>query len=151
MSQLISGKVELQVSANALWKCLSKDLANLLPKLVPKLISGVEILDGDGGLGSVLIMRFQSDAGDSYQKEKIVEMDDVNLTMANEVLEGGYKQMGFSYFKTRFQLKEISASLTSAECTVEYETCGPQMRSPEEALQASFFIVKTMEAYLLSQ
>ena len=60
MSQLISGKVELQVSAKALWKCLSKDLAILLPKLVPKLISGVEILDGDGGLGSVLIMRFQS-------------------------------------------------------------------------------------------
>lgn len=48
----------VRVGIDSLWKCLSKDLLSILPQVTPNLVQNAETIEGDGGLGSILLLTF---------------------------------------------------------------------------------------------
>eukprot|EP01018_Ginkgo_biloba_P021978 Gb_15130 [translate_table: standard] len=147
-----TGQVEIQVPASAVWKTFSKDWVDLFPKLLPNIFSSIQIMEGDGGVGTVVMLKFGPGVhgGIEYQKEKIVEMDEEKRSIALEVLEGGHRELGFSYYKARFEMKETGDHSTAIECTVEYETVqgDPVVTHTTES---ALFVFKAIENYLSSK
>lgn len=54
----------------------------------------------------------------SYQKEKIVELDESVHKISLQVVEGGHLNLGFNSYKTTFQLNSIGEKETSVEIIV---------------------------------
>lgn len=51
-------QVTVDVGIDSLWKCLSKDLHSTLPQVIPNLVQNGEVIEGDGGLGTVILFSF---------------------------------------------------------------------------------------------
>lgn len=50
----------VHVEIDALWKALAKDMRFVIPKIIPNLVKSVEIIEGDGGIGTVFLFSFSS-------------------------------------------------------------------------------------------
>ncbi|XP_059064127.1 phytohormone-binding protein CSBP-like [Cryptomeria japonica] len=124
MVHTTSCEIELGVPASAVWKLFTKDLIDVLPKLLPNIFTSIELLEGDGGVATLFLSNFGPAVhkGMTYQKEKVVEKDEGKHIIALEVIEGGHRQMGFSYYKTRFEMKDKGESSCVIHCNIEYET-----------------------------
>ena len=59
---MVSGSITEEMVSSVpparLWKAAILDAHNLLPKLLPEIIASVEIISGDGGVGSVKQFNF---------------------------------------------------------------------------------------------
>lgn len=53
-----TGQVKVGVGIEVLWRALGKDLNSILPTIVPRLVKEAEILQGDGGFGTVYLFKF---------------------------------------------------------------------------------------------
>ncbi|KAJ8636643.1 hypothetical protein MRB53_010910 [Persea americana] len=58
----VSNEVLSQVAPERLWEAIVKDSPNLMPKLLPELVSSIVILEGDGGVGTIRQSNFTSDS-----------------------------------------------------------------------------------------
>lgn len=58
MKRQETGQVKVCVGIQLLWEALVNDLSALLPILIPKLVTEGEMLQGDGGLGTVYHFKF---------------------------------------------------------------------------------------------
>ena len=63
------GEVETQskvgIGLEALWSALTKELRFVAQKDIPNLIKEVELIEGDGSLGSLLLFKFKFGDGES--------------------------------------------------------------------------------------
>jgi hypothetical protein len=48
----------LNVGLETLWKAQSKDFILIAPKVLPNIVKDVQVIEGDGGIGTVLIFNF---------------------------------------------------------------------------------------------
>lgn len=48
-------EAKLGVGVETLWRALVKDLRFIIPKLIPNTVDKIELLHGNGGLGSVFL------------------------------------------------------------------------------------------------
>ena len=55
--ETIKAQRTVGVGVEALWRCMSKDLASVMPKIMPDIVQSVEVIEGDDGLGSVLLFK----------------------------------------------------------------------------------------------
>lgn len=53
-------QAKVSIGLNALWNALTKDLRFVVPKAMPNLVEHVDLIEGDGGLGTVLLFQFKS-------------------------------------------------------------------------------------------
>lgn len=55
-------KAQAKVGAGIkiLWGALAKDICFALPRIIPNLVKEAQILEGDGGLGTVFLFKFGS-------------------------------------------------------------------------------------------
>lgn len=152
MPRLLCSEVEIKVPASTVWQVFTKDFIDLFPKLLPNVCADVQILEGDGGVGTVLLFNFGAGVqkGITYQKERIVEKDEEKRIVALEVVEGAHKQLGFSYCKTTFQMKENGESSTVIHCSVEYETIEGKPISMHTT-EATLALFKGIESHILSK
>jgi len=51
----LSQEVKCSVAPARIWKAAVVDIHNLLPKIAPHFISSMEMIEGDGGAGSVFL------------------------------------------------------------------------------------------------
>jgi len=51
-------QTELSVRLEALWAVLSKDFITVAPKVLPHIVKDVQVIEGDGGVGTLLIFNF---------------------------------------------------------------------------------------------
>ncbi|KAH9288869.1 hypothetical protein KI387_032986 [Taxus chinensis] len=147
-----SGQVQVGAPASAVWKAFTKDFLDLFPKLLPNMITSIEVLEGDGGVGTLLLFNFGADVpkGITYQKERVVEKDEGAHIIAMEVIEGGYRQMGFGYYKTRFEMKDEGESSCVVDCTLEYETASGERDLNTLTIDSVVVVLKAIENHLLS-
>ncbi|XP_030441053.2 phytohormone-binding protein-like [Syzygium oleosum] len=142
-------QVTADVGIDSLWKCLSKDLYSIVPQVLPNLVQNGEIIEGDGGLGSVILFNFGPDVPNmKYQKEKIVELDESLHRIGLQVIEGGHLDLGFTFYKTTFQLTSISEKQTLVDVVYELET--EQAVLPSQTTAGALACIKGLENYLLS-
>lgn len=86
----------------------------------------------------------------SYQREKITELDEISHEIGLQVVEGGYLNQGFSYYKTSFQLSAIGENKTMVKVKISYETETEDSTLPLKTTESALFFLRCLETYLLN-
>ncbi|OVA02904.1 Bet v I domain [Macleaya cordata] len=93
-------------SADEIWAVYgSHDLPRLIIDLQPGVFDKIDILEGDGGAGTVLhIVMAEGIPGPREWKEKFVTMDNHKRVKVIQQIEGGYLDIGFSLYQDTFEI-----------------------------------------------
>ncbi|KAJ1395492.1 START-like domain superfamily [Sesbania bispinosa] len=143
MTKEFSNQAEVYMGLETLWQALSKDLTVVIPKVIPNVVKDVKVIEGDGGIGVSPV---------SYQKEKISVLDEFTHEIGLQVIEGGYLNQGFSYYKTSFQLSAIGENKTLVKVKISYD-CGPDMEEstlPMKTSESALSFLRCLETFLLN-
>lgn len=60
MTKELKTQTKVSVGIEVLWGALAKDINIVLPRIIPNLVKDAEVLEGDGGLGTVFLFKFGS-------------------------------------------------------------------------------------------
>ncbi|KAI3686267.1 hypothetical protein L1987_79941 [Smallanthus sonchifolius] len=132
-------QLTVSVPIKDLWKAMSTDIRHVGPKVLPDIVAEVELLEGDGRYGSMLLFKFCPDVPKvRYQLEKIVEYDESVYQIALEILEGGHLDHGFTSYTTAFKLTQVSEVETLIDIKVLYETKPGHNHIPGETIKGTF-------------
>ncbi|KAM0962647.1 hypothetical protein ACFX14_021770 [Malus domestica] len=71
-----------------LYNALVLDADNLIPKIAPQAIKTTEILEGDGGVGTIKKIGFGEGSEYSYVKHKVDGIDKDNFVYNYSLIEG---------------------------------------------------------------
>ncbi|XP_011001152.1 PREDICTED: major pollen allergen Bet v 1-D/H-like [Populus euphratica] len=154
VSGTILGEYTSAVSADRLWKASFCDGHNLIPKLLPGIISSIEILEGDGaGVGSVKKFNFTDVIKDySYVKDRVEVMDLENHIVKYSTLEGGVMGIKVKSYTVEISLTATNKGGCLSKMKIEYESIGDSLLSEEDAndmQQGIFAMVKAIDAHLV--
>ncbi|OIT31470.1 PREDICTED: S-norcoclaurine synthase 1-like [Nicotiana attenuata] len=115
-----SEQVEINASASAVWNLYSTlQFAKFVVEKLPHIVEKVELIEGNGGSGSVMLVSLPGNA--SY-KEKFVSIDDEKRVKEVEIVEGGYLDLGFSFYGIKFEVIEKDENLSIVKMTIDFET-----------------------------
>ncbi|XP_054811321.1 norbelladine synthase-like [Prosopis cineraria] len=123
MSGRLEHELELDVPAGAAWDLFGTlRIVELAEKEMPSLFQKVELVDGYGGVGTILKFAFvPGTSGPSTYKEKIIKIDNENRIKETEIIEGGYLEIGFTEFRVRLHVIEKGEESSIIKSIVEYE------------------------------
>ncbi|CAI8617075.1 unnamed protein product [Vicia faba] len=123
MSGQVEHELELEVPASEAWELIGTlGIAKLLDEEMPELFQKVEIVEGDGGVGTILNLTFTPGIpGPASYKEKFTKVDNEKLIKETEVVEGGYLDIGFTLFRVRLQVIEKGKESSIVKASIEYE------------------------------
>jgi hypothetical protein len=80
--------VPCSVSAEKLFKAFILEGDSLIPKILPQAIKSIEILEGDGGAGSIKLLTFGESSQIKSVKQRVDGIDKENLTYSYSIIEG---------------------------------------------------------------
>ena len=60
MAKEAKAQVKVRVGIEAMSKALAKDLRFVLPRIMPNVVKDVQVIEGDGSLGTVFLFNFGS-------------------------------------------------------------------------------------------
>ncbi|ESR32704.1 hypothetical protein CICLE_v10006105mg [Citrus x clementina] len=83
----VEKEVPSAVAPSRLFKALN-DTHNFLPKIAPQTIKSIDILQGDGGAGTIKLLNFADGGNYKQTKQRIDALDEDNLTMKYTTYEG---------------------------------------------------------------
>nr|XP_043611423.1 norbelladine synthase-like [Erigeron canadensis] len=108
------------------------------------ILESVDLVEGDGAVGTILKLTLKPGLGLTYYKEKFTKIDHENKIKETEVVEGGFLDLGFNLYRFRIEIKEIPNDDTSCRviCTIEFEV------KEEFAANASFVTAEPMIALM---
>lgn len=114
---------ETDVPASELWEVYGTlRAAELLPELLPQVLSKVELVSGDGGLGTILELTFPPGIpGLEKYKEKFTKIDNEKYIKEAETIDGDVLKLGFLYYMVRFEIIVKGPSSSVIRSTIEYE------------------------------
>ncbi|KAI3927195.1 hypothetical protein MKW92_013533 [Papaver armeniacum] len=119
--KLIS-EIDVAASADYLWPLLSsKEIPKLAKKLLPNKYEKVEVLEGDGGLGTVVHVVHPPGSVPLSYVQKIVTVDNCERFQEIQQIEGGYLDMGVTLFIESFQVIEKDGDSSVVKSMVRYE------------------------------
>ncbi|GJR65838.1 phytohormone-binding protein-like protein [Tanacetum coccineum] len=145
-----TAQLKVAIPIKVLWKAMSIDIRHITPKILPNIVSEVELLEGDGGYGSILLFKFCPDVPKvTFQREKIVEFDESVHYIAFEILEGGHLDHGFLKYTTAIKLTEVGEAETLIDMKALYETKPEHNHVPGDTLKATLLYLRSFETYLL--
>ncbi|KAL2453462.1 MLP-like protein [Abeliophyllum distichum] len=81
-------EITSSIPAGKLFKAFVLDSDNLIPKIMPQAIKSVEILEGDGGVGTIKIITFGEGSQFKSIKHRVDNIDKENLTYSYSIIEG---------------------------------------------------------------
>ncbi|KAF6134420.1 hypothetical protein GIB67_012360 [Kingdonia uniflora] len=139
MKKELKAQTKVGVGIETLWKALVKDLRSVLPKVVPNLVRNIKLLEGD----DVKSM--------TYQKEKIVELDEAHHRFGIQVIEGGHLTFGYASYITIFQMTENGETETLVDISVIYETVTDEAAMPKETTKSALFFITCLEKHLMEK
>uniref|UniRef100_A0A2N9IZ34 Bet v I/Major latex protein domain-containing protein n=1 Tax=Fagus sylvatica TaxID=28930 RepID=A0A2N9IZ34_FAGSY len=116
----LSHEVEVNVPASEAWELYG---TLRLAKLVREELSVIEkmVIEGDGGIGTILDLTFVSGTPLSGYREKFTKVDNEKRVKETEVIEGGYLELGFTLFRARFEIIEKDNDSCVLKNSIEYE------------------------------
>ncbi|KAF8401410.1 hypothetical protein HHK36_012349 [Tetracentron sinense] len=140
------------IAPSRMFKALILDSRNLIPKLVPQSIKSVDIIQGDGGAGSIEQVNFTEASHFKYVKHRIDALDEENSMCKYALIEGD--ALGDKLESIAYEVKFEASSEGGCICkmTSKYHTIG-EVEIKEEEIKAgkdqAMGIYKIVEAYLL--
>jgi len=101
----------------------SLTLAQLVPQLLPHVLSKVELVEGDGGVGTILLVTFppSGTSGLASYKEKFTVVDNEKYIKEAEAIEGGFLDLGFEKYLVRFEIVGQEDGPTIIRSTIKYK------------------------------
>ncbi|XP_048553558.1 norbelladine synthase-like [Triticum urartu] len=98
-------------------------IGRLIPQLLPHVLSKVELVEGDGGVGTILLVTFppQGDSEPRSYKEKFNVIDNEKYIKEAETIEGGFLDLGFRKHLMRIEIVGKEDGKSVIRSTVEYE------------------------------
>ncbi|OVA02899.1 Bet v I domain [Macleaya cordata] len=115
-------KFDVAAPADAIWAVYSSPT---LPKLVVELLPGVfdriEIVQGDGRLGTVLHLVYPPGSVPLSYKEKFVTIDHHRRLKEVQQIEGGYLEMGCTFYMDSFEILEKDCDSCTIKSVTKYE------------------------------
>ncbi|KAI5387865.1 norbelladine synthase [Lathyrus oleraceus] len=123
MSGQLEHELELHVPASEAWELFGTlGIGKLVGEEMPELFQKVEIVEGDGGVGTILKLTFTPGIpGPASYNEKFTKIDNEKRIKEVEVVEGGYLDFGFTLFRVRFEVIEKGEDSSIIKSTIEYE------------------------------
>ncbi|CAL5212746.1 unnamed protein product [Lathyrus oleraceus] len=123
MSGQLEHELELHVPASEAWELFGTlGIGKLVGEEMPELFQRVEIVEGDGGVGTILKLTFTPGIpGPASYNEKFTKIDNEKRIKEVEVVEGGYLDFGFTLFRVRFEVIEKGEDSSIIKSTIEYE------------------------------
>ncbi|EEF42383.1 conserved hypothetical protein [Ricinus communis] len=119
------------------------EFGRLVDELLGNVVGKVEVVEGDGGVGTIMKLTFPPGTpGSGYMKEIYTKMDDDNRVKETEIIEGGYKDLGFDHVRIRLEIIEKDAA--AAESSIIRSTIEYEMDETKPEL-ASFVSTKQLE------
>ncbi|KAA8527416.1 hypothetical protein F0562_034869 [Nyssa sinensis] len=145
-------EITCPIAPARMFKALIVDSNTLIPKLLPQFIKSVDIIQGNGGAGSIEQVNFTEASHFNYVKHRIDELDEDNLVCKYTMIEGD--ALGDKLESIAYEVKFEVASDGGCVCkmTSKYNTVG-EFDVKEEEIKAgkdkAMGIYKVVEAYLL--
>ncbi|KAL2469595.1 Bet v 1 domain-containing protein [Abeliophyllum distichum] len=145
-------EIKTKVAPQKMFKILVTESSKVLPKATPS-IKSVEIIEGDGGVGSIWLTTFPEGAHFKYVKHRINLLDTVNHVCKYTLIEGevlGDKLESIVY-EVKFEHTEDGGCVVKE--TSEYHTKG-DFELKEEDVKAgkeqAKGLYKACEEYLIA-
>ncbi|KAK2434779.1 norbelladine synthase [Trifolium repens] len=137
----IEHELELHVPASEAWELFGTlAIGKLVGEEMPQLFHKVELIEGDGGVGTILKLTFTPGLpGPAGYIEKFTKIDHENRIKETEMIEGGYLDFGFTLFRVRLEVIEKGEDLSIIKSSIEYEV------KEENAANASLVSVQPLE------
>ncbi|KAM7463120.1 hypothetical protein LguiA_031241 [Lonicera macranthoides] len=144
--------VPCSIPAAKLFKAFILDADTLIPKVVPQAISSVEILEGDGGVGTVKLVTFGEGSQYKSVKHRVDGLDKENFTYSYSIIEGD--ALSGVVESVSYHIKIVPSDDGGSVCRNRsiYTTKGDvplsedEIKSGKEKAKGLF---KAVEAYLL--
>uniref|UniRef100_A0A5B6YX15 Bet v I/Major latex protein domain-containing protein n=1 Tax=Davidia involucrata TaxID=16924 RepID=A0A5B6YX15_DAVIN len=123
MQGQLSEETEVRVPAGMVWDVYKGlELGKLVDQLLPDVLGRVEVIQGDGGVGTVVKLTFpEGTPGVSYLKERFTKIDEEKRVKETEIIEGGFLELGFHLYRVRLEIIEKDGESSIIRSTVEYE------------------------------
>ncbi|XP_042020193.1 norbelladine synthase-like [Salvia splendens] len=122
----MSAEMTVDVPATKAWKVYgTRQLPKVAEEANSDFISRVDVVQGDGGAGTILEVVFRPGmrGGMKSFKEKFIVVDNEKRVKEAEVVEGGFLDLGFTLYRMRFNVIEVEGN--EKQCitrsTIEYE------------------------------
>ncbi|KAM5568875.1 major strawberry allergen Fra a 1-E [Rosa sericea] len=134
-----------------LFKAFVLDADHLIPKIAPQAVKSAEILEGDGGPGTLKKITFGEGSHYGYVKHKIHSIDKVNHVYSYSLIEGD--ALSDTIEKIDYETKLVAAPHggTIIKSTSKYHTKG-DVEIKEEHVKAgkekASHLFKLIEGYL---
>ncbi|XP_038718961.1 major pollen allergen Bet v 1-A-like [Tripterygium wilfordii] len=145
------------VSVERLWKAAIVDSHNLVPKLLPTIISSIDILEGGGGVGTIKLLNFAADVkGAKFIKDRVDVMDHEKHIFKHSIIEGGLigDKMKSYAAEVSFKSSTSDEGGSLANLKIEYELLEDGGVPSEEEIsnikQVHMAMVKAVDGYLLA-
>ncbi|KAL7108086.1 hypothetical protein ACP275_06G093000 [Erythranthe tilingii] len=145
----VSEERAVKVPASEAWKIYGTlELPKIAVGALSHMISKVDVVQGDGGVGTVLeiFLHPGQGQGPTSYKEIFTVVDDEKRVKVAEVVEGGYLDMGFTLYRIRFELIEKEETECIVRATIEYEVKEEFAANASFALASIQTFVAAMEA-----
>ncbi|KAK6254437.1 hypothetical protein SCA6_015753 [Theobroma cacao] len=146
-------EVATSIPPAKMFKAFVLDADNLIPKVVPQAIKSSELLEGDGGPGSIKKITFGEGSQFKYVKHKVDGIDKENFSYSYSVIEGDALMNTLE--KISYETKFVAGPDGGSVCksTSKYYTIG-DIEIKEEQIKAgkerALGMYKAVEAYLLA-
>ncbi|KAL3756022.1 hypothetical protein ACJRO7_002973 [Eucalyptus globulus] len=119
MSGQVSYETEVKAGAAKVWEVYGTTKMALLAKeALPDTIIGLDILEGQGAVGTIIKITL---AGGFSYKEKFTKVDHENRVKETEAIEGGFLNMGLSLYRLRLEVIGKDKESCMIKSTIEYE------------------------------
>ncbi|XP_030456086.1 major allergen Pru av 1-like [Syzygium oleosum] len=136
-----------------MFKAAVLDADNLIPKVLPQAIKSVEVLEGDGGPGTIKLITFGEGSQYKTVKHKVEVVDKENFVYCYSIIEGD--ALGTTFEKISYETKITASPEGGSVCknTSKYFTIGEvditeeKIKAGKEKASAMF---KAIEDYLVA-
>ncbi|KAF9683492.1 hypothetical protein SADUNF_Sadunf04G0019200 [Salix dunnii] len=155
VSGTILGEYSSAAQADTLWKAAFLDGHKLLPKILPGIISSIEILEGDGAaVGTVRKTNFTDANKDcKFVKDRVEVMDPENHTVKYCILDGGVLGVKVKSYSVGFCVTSTKEGGCLVKIEIVYESNGESLLPEEDAndlKQGILSMLKAVDAYLVA-
>uniref|UniRef100_A0A2N9HG99 Bet v I/Major latex protein domain-containing protein n=1 Tax=Fagus sylvatica TaxID=28930 RepID=A0A2N9HG99_FAGSY len=133
-------------------KPLVLDAHNLIPKVIPQVIKSIEIVQGDGGVGSIRQINFAEGSQFKSVKNRIDELNEENYSYKYTYIEGDALADKLESIAFEVQFEPTPEGGSKNKMTSKYHTKADVVLKEEEIKAGNdktLEIYKILEAYLL--
>ncbi|XP_030528174.1 major strawberry allergen Fra a 1.07-like [Rhodamnia argentea] len=148
----ITQELTCPIAPARMFKALIVESNALIPKLLPQFIKSVELVQGDGGAGSIEQVNFTEASHFKYVRHRIDELDKENFVCRYTMVEGD--ALGDKLESINYEVKFEAAGDGGSVCKMKskYNT-KEAFQVEEEEIKAgkekAMAIFRVVESYLL--